>query len=165
MRFFTSDSHFGHANIIKHCNRPFDDVKSMDEALIKNWNAVVGPDDEVWHLGDVCLDYKLAFKYVSQLNGKKILILGNHDGSGKQMKAHGFHETYQTWTLRLGNHKVFLMHRPKALKGYDVGKWVVHGHTHVNSPKIDLENKMINLSVEWWNYTPVPENELVKIIR
>jgi calcineurin-like phosphoesterase family protein len=165
MRFFISDTHFGHANIIKHCDRPFADVKAMDEMLIQNWNNIVSPDDEVWHLGDVCLDYKLAFKYVSRLNGKKVLILGNHDGSGKQMKAHGFDETYQTWTLRVGGHKVFLMHRPKPLKGYDVGKWVLHGHVHNKAPQADHENKMINLSVEMWNYSPVPESEIVKIIR
>ena len=53
--FFTADTHFGHANIIKYTNRPFDSPNHMDDILIANWNAVVGPDDEVYHLGDFAL--------------------------------------------------------------------------------------------------------------
>lgn len=50
--FFTSDTHFGHTGIIQACNRPFISTEFMDEALIRNWNATVGPNDDVWHLGD-----------------------------------------------------------------------------------------------------------------
>lgn len=53
--FFTSDTHFNHANIIRFCNRPFKDVSHMNEAIISNWNRVVGPEDIVFHLGDFCL--------------------------------------------------------------------------------------------------------------
>lgn len=53
--FFTSDTHFNHANIIRFCNRPFKDVEQMNETLIANWNRVVGTNDIVFHLGDFCL--------------------------------------------------------------------------------------------------------------
>ena len=53
--WFTSDPHFGHANIIRFCDRPFDDVQAMNDALVHRWNAVVQPEDTVYVLGDVAL--------------------------------------------------------------------------------------------------------------
>ena len=78
--FIISDTHFNHTNIIKYCNRPFKDVKEMNKAMIKNWNSVVSKRDVVIHLGDVALGNKEeARKIIKQLNGRKILIKGNHD--------------------------------------------------------------------------------------
>ena len=57
--FFTSDTHWGHANSIKYCNRPFIDVVEMDEQLIDNWNSVVKANDEVWQLGDFSFYHKI----------------------------------------------------------------------------------------------------------
>jgi hypothetical protein len=51
--FFTSDTHFGQANIIRYCSRPFGSVQETDDAMIANWNAIVRPSDDVWHLGNV----------------------------------------------------------------------------------------------------------------
>jgi calcineurin-like phosphoesterase family protein len=75
--FFTSDSHFGHANIIKYCNRPFSSVAEMDREMIEQWNKVVTMYDTVYHLGDFC--FSAHAPYFNQLNGNKFLILGNHD--------------------------------------------------------------------------------------
>lgn len=78
--WFTSDTHFGHSRIIELCNRPFNSVIEMNERLVRNWNELVGPEDTVYHLGDVALgpiDQSLG--YISRLMGRKILILGNHD--------------------------------------------------------------------------------------
>jgi calcineurin-like phosphoesterase family protein len=81
--FFTSDTHFGHENIIEYCNRPFVNAKQMDDELISSWNRVVEKDDIVYHLGDFTLGGEYAAKaYFRQLNGK-IFVLGNiwhHDG-------------------------------------------------------------------------------------
>ncbi|MEM9701635.1 MAG: metallophosphoesterase, partial [Planctomycetota bacterium] len=78
--FFTSDTHFGHANVIKNCDRPFADVGEMDEALIANWNAVVGPKDVVYHLGDFAFRAKRKPReYLARLNGTVHLVKGNHD--------------------------------------------------------------------------------------
>ena len=77
MIFFTSDHHFGHANIIKYCNRPFLKVEEMDEELIVRWNDKVRPTDKVYHLGDFTLgDRILARGYFYHLNGN-ICILAN----------------------------------------------------------------------------------------
>lgn len=78
--FFTSDTHFNHANIIRFCNRPFKDVSHMNEAIISNWNRVVGPEDIVFHLGDFCLGGSAEWiNVLNRLNGKIYLISGNHD--------------------------------------------------------------------------------------
>jgi len=78
--FFTSDTHWGHARINALSGRPFTSVEQMDEALVENWNSVVGPEDEVWHLGDYALgDRARGLGYLSRLNGTKYLVAGNHD--------------------------------------------------------------------------------------
>lgn len=53
MRYFIADTHFNHENIIKYCNRPFEDSKEMNEYIINKWNSVVTENDVVYHLGDV----------------------------------------------------------------------------------------------------------------
>ena len=79
MIYFTSDTHFGHARIIELCARPFANVDEMNEALIQKWNAVVGPDDVVYHLGDFFMGPKETVLLRKRLNGKIVLIKGNHD--------------------------------------------------------------------------------------
>ena len=79
--FFTSDTHFGHERIIQYCNRPFKDAAEMNEALIRNWNAVVPPDGTVFHLGDFAMgmDQDRTVGILSRLNGTIYLVAGNHD--------------------------------------------------------------------------------------
>lgn len=78
--FFISDTHFGHSNIIKYSQRPYENVMEMNAALIKNWNAMVKPNDTIWHLGDFAFMPFPAFKNVlRQLNGNINFVFGNHD--------------------------------------------------------------------------------------
>ena len=78
--FFTSDLHFGHARIIELCGRPFASADEMDRALIARWNDVVAPEDTVWVLGDYALGNRhRALGYLPELNGRKLLVIGNHD--------------------------------------------------------------------------------------
>lgn len=68
--WFTSDTHFGHANIVKYSGRPFEDVYEMNAALVRNWNETVKPGDLVYHLGDFALcDVENAVKIVERLAG------------------------------------------------------------------------------------------------
>lgn len=97
--FFSSDQHFGHQNIIAFSSRPYDSVEEMDEALIANWNAMVGPDDLTRILGDLCMGkINHTLGHIGRLNGTKILIPGNHDkpwfgrAAGDQLKH--YRETY-----------------------------------------------------------------------
>lgn len=86
MKYFViSDTHFGHENIIRYCNRPFANADEMDKVLIKNWNETVSNKDTVVHLGDFALGNKeYISSIVSKLNGRKILIMGNHDDYSEQ---------------------------------------------------------------------------------
>ena len=80
--FFSADTHFRHTNIIRYCCRPFASVTEMDETLIANWNAVLGVDDDVWHLGDFayCRGERLATIF-HRLNGRKRLVVGKQLGA------------------------------------------------------------------------------------
>ena len=75
--FVTSDTHFGHSKIIDFCQRPFSSEEEMNKAMVANWNSVVTDKDTVIHIGDV--GWRSTLYWAKQLNGKKILILGNHD--------------------------------------------------------------------------------------
>ena len=81
MIYFTADTHFGHANIVKMCQRPYPDVDAMNEAMIAAWNERVQGNDTVYIIGDMffrCADPESILK---RLKGRKRLIVGNHDGS------------------------------------------------------------------------------------
>lgn len=78
--YFTSDMHFGHANIIRFCDRPFDGVGHMNAGLAELWNDTVAEGDTVWVLGDVALGgLDESLTWIGRLAGHKILVPGNHD--------------------------------------------------------------------------------------
>ena len=79
--YFWADPHFGHANIMKYCSRPFQSVEEMNEVLVARWNARVKPGDNIYVLGDFMWarrrdDIEMM---LSRLNGNKFLVIGNHD--------------------------------------------------------------------------------------
>ena len=79
MNYYIADLHFGHRNIISLCNRPFDNVKEMNQKLIKNWNSVVNDKDNVYIVGDLFFKFQDIENILASLKGKKRLIIGNHD--------------------------------------------------------------------------------------
>ena len=94
--WFTADSHFGHANIIKYSKRPFDSVHDHDRCLQRNWNKVVRSNHTVYHLGDFCFhnDPEDVLKF---LYGAKHLFIGNHDYHGKSIRnVKGFRSVPKT---------------------------------------------------------------------
>ena len=81
MIYFTADTHFGHANIVRMCERPYPDVDTMNEAMIAAWNERVHGNDTVYIVGDMFLRCADPERILKRLKGKKRLIVGNHDGS------------------------------------------------------------------------------------
>lgn len=155
--WFISDTHFNHENIIKYCDRPFNNSNEMDEYIIKKWNSVVGVRDKVYHLGDFALGLSLE-RYkdlLNRLNGEIVLVYGNHDRKGVSfMERVGFKEVYKK-ELQLGNY--ILTHRPKDESLIPEGFINLHGHIHNHDYSDDIvdTSKYRNLSAEVLGYTPV----------
>lgn len=172
--YFTADTHFGHANIIKYCHRPYATVGEMDEALVRNWNAVVPPDATVFHLGDFALAPKARWKELfDSLNGKeKYLIAGNHD----LFRLHsgfdpGFTVVAEQMSISVDGQPVILNHFP--LEQLAPGTWQFYGHVH--SGPLNTDNKAIPLipsllltqydvGVDNNNFSPVSFEEIRKHI-
>jgi len=122
MIFFTSDTHFGHANIIRHCVRPFENVTTMDEALIKNWNACVSKVDTIYHLGDFVWRKDRVDYYKSRLNGKLILLKGSHD-RGVDLP--------QILEIKVEGQIIVLCHYAmRTWPRSHYGSWHLFGHSH-----------------------------------
>ena len=153
--WFISDNHFNHKNIIKYCNRPFENVKEMDEYMIEQWNSVIKEGDLVYHLGDFALglnpdEYN---ELIERLNGQIILIRGNHDRKGKEfLKRVGFINIHKK--LIIDNY--VLTHRPQDESQIPEGFKNIHGHIHnyEYNEGVD-ESKYINVSVEMHDYKPI----------
>jgi calcineurin-like phosphoesterase family protein len=133
--FLISDTHFGHAAIIRMCQRPFADVREMDGMMIANWNAVVRPDDTVIHLGDFAHRYdatKLP-KLFASMNGHKHLIKGNHDDAATL--ALPWESVRDIAYLSIDSQNVVLCHYalrtwPRIRKG----ALMLYGHSHGRLP-------------------------------
>ena len=112
--FFTSDTHFNHSSIIRHCNRPFANIEQMNEALIENWNRVVGKNDKVFHLGDFSFGGTAQWnKILDQLNGKIYLIIGNHDIKNMRNAVIGrFEQVAFQMYLEIEKQEIVLNHHP-----------------------------------------------------
>lgn len=156
--FVTSDTHFGHANIIQYCNRPFSSVEEMDEALIAGWNEVVKPGDKVYHLGDVYMSRGNgnAERILSRLNGTKVLILGNHDNAKDQLLLKYFKRAYSYRFLP--DFQVTLSHLPIHADSIQRRTILnIHGHTHdKGSPRGPYRCACVELT----GYKPVALEEM-----
>ena len=148
MVYLTADTHFSHTNILRYCQRPFVNTHEMNKTMIDNWNAVVTPEDTVYHLGDFCLgSLNEQCRIFNMLNGKKYLVKGNHDSSATRMVRVGF-TVLDNGTIYEGGME--LVHNPKNAKTEGV---VLHGHIH-NSPSL-LVPRFINVGVDVRAFAPV----------
>ena len=131
--YFTSDTHFNHSNILTYCSRPWKTVEEMNEGLIKNWNEVVKPEDVVYHLGDFAMgNRKLIPDILARLNGRIVLVRGNHDFS-KSLEY--FPEVYPSLQLEEEGHRFELAHNPGHLQ-QDL-EFALCGHVHEQWTKRD----------------------------
>lgn len=151
---FIADTHFGHANIIKYCNRPFPNVAVMDATMIDAWNSRVQPDQTVFHLGDFSLSKgrKTPSTYLDRLNGDVVLIKGNHD---HRKDIQHFNEVHEQLEIMVDGQLIFLCHyRMDVWPSSHRGSWHLHGHSHGTlEPRMD--RKVFDIGVDSWNFQPV----------
>lgn len=160
LAWFTADTHFGHEKIIEYESRPYPSAERMDEDLIERWNAVVAPGDLVYHLGDVGIcPMKDIARTLHRLNGTKVLIRGNHDGKPGALLKAGFAAVFESATLKMGGQLVLLTHKPAESLDF----WNIHGHVH-SAWGVRPETRQICVSVENWQYKPVPVKVLTGLI-
>jgi calcineurin-like phosphoesterase family protein len=142
-----ADTHFGHKKVVEF--RPWPTVEEHDRELVERWNATVKKDDTVWHLGDVCLGGRDKLTVMASLNGRKKLVLGNHDSYPRDCYTPHFAKILGAaeW------HDCILTHVPvhpcQLATRYRLN---VHGHMH--AAKIEGDDRYRCVSMEQIDYRP-----------
>lgn len=190
--FFTSDTHFWHPKVIKYCKRPFlcatharipwDDVQpcevcvdNMNQALIERWNSTVAATDTVVHCGDFAMGPRSNIAPTrAKLNGRIILVKGNHDRSDSAMHEAGFDEVHSRLEMELDGYKLYLSHIPSGPDHFETNRkfdsrllkpppaqydyWLC-GHVHEAWRR---KGNIINVGVDVSDYQPLTLEELLK---
>lgn len=163
--FLVSDTHFTHMGVCKFMRkdgvtklRPWDTPEQMDEDMIEKWNAVVKPGDKVYHLGDVVMQKK-HLDIMRKLNGRKVLIRGNHDIYEMKDYAKYFKDirAYHVVDGLIFSH---IPLHPESLGRFGCN---VHGHTHANRVMLDentIDPRYFCVCVEQTDYTPIAYEEV-----
>lgn len=160
-RFFISDTHFSHANILTFKRddgtplRDFPSIEAHDEFMVGEWNKLVQPQDTIYHLGDVVINRK-ALPLLGRLNGRKVLVRGNHD----IFKL----KDYTPYFDDVRGYAVFVQegficsHIPLHPDSLERWKANVHGHTHARSIK---DPRYVCVSVEHTGFRPLHMDEVL----
>lgn len=174
---FYSDPHFGHTNILEYANRPFSDTKEMEEVFIERYNDHVDQNDVVLWCGDCSYRLQELPEILSRMNGRKILIRGNHDKAAGYMAKLGFDLVMDELVLHIGNRTCRVSHypyfgansfggrvdtrypdrRPKKHKG----EVLIHGHSHSQKRR---DGNMIHVGVDAWDYRPASFEEVAALV-
>lgn len=155
MIYFTSDLHLGHNNIIKYCNRPFDDIHSMNKHILDQINKAVDYEDTLYVLGDFCFKSKKPIDYRIRINCKNVhLIWGNHEKhkdyfpDENTTDMNGFSTLQDTKEIIYCNQKIFLSHYPhRSWPSSHKGSYHLYGHVHSKLDNEDQTSKRKTLDV------------------
>lgn len=177
--WFTSDLHFSHRNILKFCNRPWENTTQMEKGLVENWNSVVGDNDIVFVLGDTFWfnDSQHIRKVLAQLKGKEIyLIPGNHDDFEAYHRVtdpriHLCADVVCCWFTEENQpiQEVWLSHYPMMTWPHrERGAYQFFGHIHSEPDKTEgvdqdlpLHWNQADAGCDFWKWTPVDIDTLM----
>lgn len=151
MIWFTSDTHFGHANVIKHDNRPFSTVDEMDQAIIDNWNTYVTPQDRVYHLGDWSFRSKHSEWYNDVLKGQIHIVWGNHDDREAYKFKHRFASHQDIIYTSINGQKIHMLHyKMQVWRSSHHGSWHLFGHSHGNLKNVTGKCLDVGITNKGW---------------
>ena len=154
---FTSDTHFGDHRVLNLHRRPFASVAEMDEEMLARWNAVVGEEDEVWHLGDFARTLARAADILPRLNGRKHLLLGNNDPA--PLRELGWASVDNYAELTVDGVRLVLCHYPlRSWNGMHRGVVDLHGHSHGRLAPLA---RQFDVGVDARDFRPVPVGALL----
>lgn len=152
--WFTADTHFGHAGALALYRRPFTSVAEMNAVMVARWNAVVGSDDDIWHLGDFALRTSAdsASRLLHELNGRKHLITGNNDPA--DITALPEWSSVQAYAeIVVDARRLVLCHYAfRTWNGMAKGALNLHGHSH---GRLKPQPRQIDAGVDCWDFRPV----------
>lgn len=156
MNFYTADPHFGHANILKFCNRPFRDVPEMDARILLNYQNVVCPHDDLWILGDFTFagidDSIHVSGMLRSIPGRKHLVTGNHDKHWVRNLPE-WASVHDLVEIKDAGHRVTLCHYPMiTFAGARHGAIQMFGHVHQNWAG---SRNSVNVGVDLWDFRPI----------
>ena len=160
--FFTSDTHFGHKNVIKHCNRPYSNIEEMQEDIIRIWNKTVPETAVVFHLGDFSFLPPEKLEWVlPRLNGDIILVRGNHDPDTTVALFQKVYDLVDLSILDNGTkYHIVLCHYPLAVwNKRHHGAYHLHGHSH--GSYVVPKGKILDVGWDVWQ-KPISFKEVVE---
>lgn len=173
--WFVSDTHFGHQKDFLWAPRGFTSSAIHDETIIENWNNLIAPEDEVYHLGDVMLgDNEHGIECLRRLNGNIHIMLGNHDTDTRKVlyeSCFNVVEIAYAKEIKIGKNYFWLSHYPTITANYDDQKaWAkhlinLHGHTHSREKFYNNNPYMYNVGLDSHNNFPIEINEIINDIR
>lgn len=186
MKYFTSDTHFGHHNIIGYCGRPFDDVQKMNEAMLGNLQMTLTDSDDLYFLGD----WSMSEGYYGLLKNVPFrhlyFILGNHDKGAKLIKHLGVDgldsrvTVVKELTITIDSYEFYLVHRPvvgsdriPTLCGHVHEKWTymtpgveLSEYKNKGDKTIKvLKQPILNVGVDRHNFLPIPEGRVLEFFK
>jgi len=166
--FFTADTHFGHANIIRYCGRPFETKEEHDRVLIENWNHEVSPKDTVYHLGDFGFGtLEELRKIAGKLHGRIHFLKGNHDKPSTLDVIGGRFASIKDVSIiypRYNDRKVTIFLSHYAHRSWfksNHGSWHLWGHSHGNMSPHGLS---FDVGVDCWDFRPISLDQVANKI-
>lgn len=170
MNYFIADPHFWHKSkkggIIEYCNRPFPNVEAMNGAIIERWNATVKENNDIYIVGDFSMcGVKATRAILEQLNGRKHLIVGDHDKSALKCKEH-FVSIADRMFVSVNGQGIFLSHYcHKVWRKSHYGTWHLFGHSHGGlNEYATKEGKLLDVGVDSHDFRPWSFEQVAEVM-